>query len=164
MQKTTKAFSCSDFTQLMMLLRIYDISREIVRSEKYNNCIYQRNFTFAEFQKDICRIRISTPCSTKNAMTSCESGTRFTGTSNITRNCYYQSYSDERTKWKDRSERKRQEQEKAQKKRLVARWTYMELAAKTYPLELGSWKDIVEIEKKNRKLLGLDKEDSQWLL
>jgi hypothetical protein len=55
----------------------------------------------------------------------------------------------------NRSDMKRQSREKAEKKRLVSSWNYRELLAKSAPEEFGIFKDIVEIEKKNRKELGL---------
>ena len=57
--------------------------------------------------------------------------------------------------WKDRSERKRLEQEKALKEHLADRWTLMEVAGETFP-ELEIYKHIAKTEKKNRKELGLE--------
>jgi hypothetical protein len=54
-----------------------------------------------------------------------------------------------------RSERKRQEMEIERKERLVAHWTSMEQLAKSggaYTI----FKDIADMEKRNRKELGLD--------
>jgi len=58
-------------------------------------------------------------------------------------------------KW--RSERKKHEKEKAERELLAQKRTYLELTAKLIP-EAESLKDWVEIEKKNRKELGLDQE------
>lgn len=55
---------------------------------------------------------------------------------------------------------KERKRERTSREQLAAKYTYLELIAKFHP-ELKAFKDWAEIEKKNRKELGLDKEASE---
>jgi hypothetical protein len=55
-----------------------------------------------------------------------------------------------------RAERKRQEEERIRRELQAQKWTYLELVHKRFGEEAEALKDWVEIEKRNRKELGLD--------